>query len=192
MELEGRYAAGYSYGKGFVIDVLPENAFLPALDTLTLSVIQFNDLRGCAFKKLLSACPVLKELTIFGMRWQRPKWSGKLCIPTLQRLIIQDFHPSQFTRVTLDTPSLTYLECSDAMPDEYSIVNLDSLVEAKLHLMFTDGQYQYYIPYDGSVSHDHNNSSSNPTNLIKGLGNVEIMEILFQNTFVVSVLLFLL
>ncbi|CAF2099051.1 BnaA05g16380D [Brassica napus] len=184
VELEGRYAAGYSYGKGFVIDVLPENAFLPALDTLTLSVIQFNDLRGCAFKKLLSACPVLKELTIFGMRWQRPKWSGKLCIPTLQRLIIQDFHPSQFTRVTLDTPSLTYFECSDAMPDEYSIVNLDSLVEAKLHLMFTDGQYQYYIPYDGSVSHDHNNSSSNPTNLIKGLGNVEIMEILFQNTFV--------
>ncbi|XP_022558856.1 F-box/LRR-repeat protein At3g58980 [Brassica napus] len=118
------------------------------------------------------------------MRWQHPKWSGKLCIPTLQRLIIQDFHPSQFTRVTLDTPSLTYLECSDAMPDEYSIVNLDSLVEAKLHLMFTGGQYQYYIPYDGSVSHDHNNSSTNPTNLIKGLGNVEIMEILFQNTFV--------
>ncbi|CAF1930751.1 unnamed protein product [Brassica napus] len=148
------------------------------------SFIRFNDLRGCAFEKLLSACPVLEELTIFGMRWQHPKWSGKLCIPTLQRLIIQDFHPSQFTRVTLDTPSLTYLECSDAMPDEYSIVNLDSLVEAKLHLMFTGGQYQYYIPYDGSVSHDHNNSSTNPTNLIKGLGNVEIMEILFQNTFV--------
>ncbi|KAL0815831.1 hypothetical protein Bca101_072275 [Brassica carinata] len=114
------------------------------------SFIRFNDLRGCAFEKLLSACPVLEELTIFGMRWQHPKWSGKLCIPTLQRLIIQDFHPSQFTRVTLDTPSLTYLECSDAMPDEYSIVNLDSLVEAKLHLMFTGGQYQYYIPYDGS------------------------------------------
>ncbi|KAF3608742.1 hypothetical protein DY000_02048947 [Brassica cretica] len=102
VELEGRYAAGLSYGKGLVS---------------------------------------------FGGNIRNGQAS---CIPTLQRLVIQDFHPSQFTRVTLDTPSLTYLECSDAMPDEYSIVNLDSLVEAKLHLMFTGGQYQYYIPYDGS------------------------------------------
>ncbi|KAF8095347.1 hypothetical protein N665_0336s0024, partial [Sinapis alba] len=164
MELEGRYAAGYFYGKGFVVDVVPENAFLPSLETLTLSVIRFNHLRGCAFKKLLSACPVLKELTIFGMRWQRRKWSDKLCSPTLQRLIIQDFHPSQFTRVTLDTPSVTYLECSDAFPDEYLIVNLDSLVEDKLQLMLTNDHYNNL--YDGF-----------------GLGNVEIMDISFQYTF---------
>ncbi|KAG2320548.1 hypothetical protein Bca4012_056413 [Brassica carinata] len=181
VELDGRYAAGYFYGRGFVVDVLPENAFLPALETLTLSVIQFNDLRGCAFKKLLSACPLLKELTIFGMRWQRREWSGKLCSPTLQRLIIQDFHPSQFTRVTLDTPSLTYLECSDAIPDQYSIVNLDSLVEAKLDLILTN-DHSHKL-YDGFGNHDFDYSFSNPTNLIKGLGNVGIMEISFQYTF---------
>lgn len=182
VELEG------GYGDGFVVDVLPANAFLPALETLTLSVIQFDDLRGCAFVKLLSACPVLKELTIFGMRWQRREWSGTLCSPTLQRLIIQDFHPSQFTRLTLDTPSLTYFECSDASPDEFSIVNLDTLVEAKLHLMLT-GEYQCHVLDEGFVIHD---SSSSPSNLIKGLGSVEIMDISFQNTFDVSVLLFLL
>ncbi|KAJ0237028.1 F-box domain-containing protein [Hirschfeldia incana] len=180
MELDGRYAAGFFYGKGFVVDVLPEDAFLPALETLTLSVIQFNNLRGCAFEKFLSACPVLKELTLFGMRWQRRKWSGKLCSSTLQRLIIKDFHPSQFTRFTLDTPSLTYFECSDVSPDEYSVVNLDSLVEAKLHLQLMSTGYQCHVLSEAFVVHDHDSS---PSNLIKGLGSVEIMEISFQDTF---------
>ncbi|CAL9234606.1 unnamed protein product, partial [Arabidopsis halleri] len=59
--------------------------------------------------------------------------------------------------VTFDTPSLAYLEYTDVVAREYPIVNLESLVEAKLDLC-------YYL-------------GSNPTNLIKGLRNVEVLEL---------------
>ncbi|CAH8269106.1 unnamed protein product [Arabidopsis lyrata] len=169
---------GGNYG-GFVIDVVPENAFLPALETLVLTYIRFKDLRGCVFEKLLSACLVLKELVIENMEWERWKWSGNLSSPSLQRLTINhgDFYQCEFTRINLDTPSLTYLMLSDVVPDDYPIVNLDSLVEAKLDLMFTVDHI-----YEGFVS-DYDTISSDPTNLIKGLRNVEIMNLLSPNTF---------
>ncbi|VVB06211.1 unnamed protein product [Arabis nemorensis] len=43
------------------IDNLPENALLPALKTLIIKSVRFYDLYGCAFQKLISACPVLVE-----------------------------------------------------------------------------------------------------------------------------------
>lgn len=182
LKLRGRY------GSGFVVDVLPENAILPALETLVLNSIRFKDLRVCAFEKLLSACSRLKELIIKEMKWERWKWSGNLSSPTLQRLTIchGDFCHCDFTRITLDTPSLTYLDCSDVVPDEYQIVNLDSLFEAELDLMLTVDHN-----FDGFVS-DYDTISSNPTNLIKGLKNDEIMNLNSPNTFQVSVLLFIL
>ncbi|VVB06209.1 unnamed protein product [Arabis nemorensis] len=125
-----------SAGYGFVVDALPQNASLPALETLILEYIRFKDRCGCAFEKLLSACHVLKELTIDSMEWKRWKWSGNISCPTLQRLTIRhgDVMESDFTGITLDTPSLTYFNCSDLVPDEYPVVNLDSLVNSRSQL----------------------------------------------------------
>jgi hypothetical protein len=178
---------GSDFG-GFVVDLVPEDAFLPALETLLLNYIRFKDLRRCAFEKLLSACLVLKELVIHNMEWERWKWSGNISSPTLERLTIShvDLYECEFTRINLDTPNLTYLELSDAVPDDYPIVNLDSLVEVKLDLtLMVDHKYHGYVD-------DNDTISSNPTNLINGLRNVEIMNLQSPNTFQVSVLLFLL
>ncbi|XP_023639085.1 F-box/LRR-repeat protein At3g58980 [Capsella rubella] len=169
---------GCDFG-GFVVDNLPENVFLPALETLVLSYIRFKDHRGYAFEKLLSACLVLKELVLYNMEWERWKWSGNLTSPTLQRLIIThgDFYQCDFTTINLITPSLAYLDLYDIVPDDYPVVNLDSLVEAKLDLMLTVDHN-----YNGLVD-DYETISSNPTNLIKGLRNVKILNLASPNTF---------
>ncbi|KAL1201721.1 putative F-box/LRR-repeat protein [Cardamine amara subsp. amara] len=56
--------------------------------------------------------------------------------------------------MTFNTPSLAYLEYSDLVPRAYPFVNLESLIEAKLDLTL----------------------GYNPTKLIKGLTNVEVLE----------------
>ncbi|XP_019089074.1 PREDICTED: F-box protein At4g22280-like, partial [Camelina sativa] len=77
-------------------------------------------------------------------------WSKKLTYLCTER--------SKYWDMTLDTPSLAYLEYSDIVSKDYPFVNLDSLVEAKLDLYLTIGY-------------------SNPTNLFKGLRNVETLEL---------------
>ncbi|VVA97297.1 unnamed protein product [Arabis nemorensis] len=160
---------GSVYGSRFAVVVLPENASLPALETLIIDSVRFRDRCGCAFEKLLSACHVLKELIIEeSMEWKRWKWSRNISNPTLQRLTIHcgDILESGLTGITLNTPSLTYFKCYDVVQDEYPVVNLDSLVEAELYFMLTvDHTHDGYVREDDVIS-------SNPTNLIKGLRNV--------------------
>ncbi|KAL1189774.1 putative F-box/LRR-repeat protein [Cardamine amara subsp. amara] len=139
-------------GKWFVIPMVPESASLPALKTPFLDCILFENHPGRAFQALLSACHVLEELLIRDWRWCRTVSSA-----TLQRLTIiyrsnVGFGAFDFRSIIFDIPSLIYLEYSDSVPDEYPIVSLDSLVEAKLNL--------------GSRMLKN---KSNPTNLIKGL-----------------------
>ncbi|AEE79850.1 putative F-box/LRR-repeat protein [Arabidopsis thaliana] len=166
------------FAESYVIDVIPENAFLPGLESLFLKSIWFSDLRGCAFQTLLSACPVLKTLTIYDVQWEKWKWSRTVSSATLERLIIQRteftyFNGSDFKSITFDTPSLTYLKYIDFVPEEYPVVNLDSIVEAKLHLILT-GNQDYPVRYLGR---EDDPITSNPTNLIKGLRNVEILHL---------------
>ncbi|CAA7016741.1 unnamed protein product [Microthlaspi erraticum] len=120
-------------GSGFSIATVPENAYLPALKTLFLSCIRFS---GCAFEALLSACPVLEELTVLCYP-RDPKQTPTVSCPSLERLT---------------------LSCTDCI-DEYPIVNLDSLVEAKLTLYSSDSP------------------GGNLVNLVKGLSNVETLHL---------------
>ncbi|KAG7566704.1 Leucine-rich repeat 2, partial [Arabidopsis suecica] len=172
-------------GSGFVIDFLPKYAFLPALKTLVLDSIRFFDFGRCAFNTLLSASPVLEELGIDGVEWERWKWSRTVSSPTLQRLSIrrkewylyeddsgyESFDPRgiayNIESISLDTPGLTYLDYSDYVPKEYLIVNLNSLVEAKLNLS---------VEEDGLWNNGHADNF-NPMNLINGVKNVEIMDL---------------
>ncbi|KAG7561373.1 Leucine-rich repeat 2 [Arabidopsis thaliana x Arabidopsis arenosa] len=153
-------------GKGFVIAMVPENASLPALKTLFLDCVRFYDHQhGCSFEALVSACHVLEEISIVGEHWEHWKWCRTVSSPTLQRLTIDcegsnDSIRSDFRSITFDTPNLVYLKYSGFVSDKYPTVNLNALVEVKLTLALRK------IPQNG-----------NPTNLIKGLRNVEIMDL---------------
>lgn len=116
-------------GSGFGTDLLPKNALLPSLKTLILDSVKFYDRCGCEFQKLLSACPVLVELVMRNLEWSRGVSS-----PNLERLTINQRY---LVEHNLDTPSLIYLDYNAYVPELYPIVNLDSLVEAKLDLVFT-------------------------------------------------------
>lgn len=137
---------------------IPDNVSLPSLKTLFLSGIWFFNSDFCVLEKLLSVCPVLEELTISGGSWQTGKCCRTVSSSTLKKLTILCLGHLDFWDMTLDTPSLAYLEYSDRVPRDYPFVNLESLVEAKLDLSFTFGY-------------------SNATNLIKGLRNVETLEL---------------
>ncbi|KAG7555384.1 F-box domain [Arabidopsis suecica] len=161
-------------GCGFVIDILPKNALLPALKTLILDLVRFDSSDGCAFTRLLSASPVLEELVINRLNWEHWKGSRFVSSPTLKRVTIRrkEWEPeawTEFESVSFDTPSLTYFEYKDVIPYGYPIVNLNSIVEARLTL-------------PREVEYDWVNRSADPSNLIKGLKNVEILSIKVLHT----------
>jgi len=121
------------------IDLVPENALLPALKTLIIDAVQFSDQSGCAFQKLLSSCPVLVELRMLNVQWEHWQWSRRVSSPTLEKLTMN--HRYHFGNtyydmegITFDTPSLTSLKYYDLPPKSYPTVNLDSLVEATISL----------------------------------------------------------
>ncbi|XP_018483117.1 F-box protein At4g22280 [Raphanus sativus] len=139
--------------------MIPEDVSLPSLKTLYLGRVYFYNSRYCVLGKLLSACPVLEELTVLGGYWQDLKCPRNVSSSTLKKLTMKCTDCFEYWDINLDTPSLVYLEYSDLPPKKYPTLNLPSLVEAKLDLHSGGGQ-------------------GNPTNLIKGLRNVEILEIL--------------
>ncbi|ESQ52980.1 hypothetical protein EUTSA_v10017553mg, partial [Eutrema salsugineum] len=144
--------------KGFEAMIPGDDVFLPSLKTLCLHAVYFYNSGYCVLEKLVSGCPLLEELTIRSARWQ----SGNFCCIvsswTLKKLTIEVRDAFDNWEISFDTPSLVYLEYSDVVPRAVPVVNLESLVEAKLGL---------HVRL----------MSSNPTNLIKGLRNVEVLEI---------------
>ncbi|KAL1226400.1 putative F-box/LRR-repeat protein [Cardamine amara subsp. amara] len=153
-------------GLGFVIDLVPKNALLPSLKSLILDSVRFVNLDGCAFQKILSACPVLEELVIDRLNWEKWNWSRVVSSLTLERFTArrqQWDNVHIYGNLSFDTPSLEYLEYADVTPFEYPVVNLNSLVEAKLSFPVV-------------------NVISDLTNLIKGFKNVQILRLDSINT----------
>lgn len=172
------------------IDLVPENALLPALKTLTIDSVRFSDQSGCAFQKLISSCPVLVELGILNVEWEQWEWSRRVSSPTLERLTIN--HRYYFAYIgniyydmegiTFDTPSLTNLKYYDFAPQSYPMVNLDSLVEATVGL-----KLPLHHAWTGEYAR-HGDTIPSVTNLIKGLRNVETLNLTCTDTVDVSVI----
>ncbi|VVA91907.1 unnamed protein product [Arabis nemorensis] len=137
--------------------MLPEDVSLPSLKTLFLDSVYFYNSSYCVL------CPLLEELTIHGDCWQLRKCSRTVSSSTLKKLTIMCTNREDFWGITFDTPNLAYLEYSDLIPRDYPFVNLESLVELKLDLYLCAGH-------------------SNPTNLLKGLRNVEALELSSNDT----------
>jgi hypothetical protein len=162
-------------GSDFVIDNIPKNALLPALKTLFLDKVRFIDKSGgCAFTRLVSACPVLEDLVIYRNNREDWEWSRIVSSKILKKLTIrredwEDLDGSSYESISFDTPSLEYFEYFDVLRDGYPVVDLKSLVEAKLELpLFMVGD-----TYDVK-------------NLIKGLENVQILSLGVVDTMQVS------
>lgn len=164
---------------GFCINELPDDASLPALKKLFLNSVQFHSLpHVCAFAKLLSACPVLEELVLVDLRWDLWKWSRSLSSPSLRKLTIRHrqfrgVNMSDFGSITIDTPSVTHLDYEDLVPSSYLVVNLNSLVEANLDLVVTVDH-----GWNSRLAREGDNITCNPTDLFKGMRNVQIMNLL--------------
>ncbi|KAF8095828.1 hypothetical protein N665_0321s0008 [Sinapis alba] len=155
--------AKLTLGKGFEIEALPRDAFLPSLQTLVLDSVRFYSLRGCAFQGLLSASPKLRELVISHMCWEHWEWSGTFCSESLRRLCISrdfsvEFNGPHHQSICFDTPNLEYLNYCDFAAHDYPAVNLQSLREAKISLqMVLNPQWD-----DVDLPHDVDRYSSNP------------------------------
>ncbi|KAG2247211.1 hypothetical protein Bca4012_089658 [Brassica carinata] len=124
--------------------MVPENAYLPSLKTLFFFV--FGSL----------------ELTLLGCPWYARQCLTISCT-TLERLTLSCKGAIAYSlpwSFSFDTPRLAYLNYHGYIGDEYPIVNLHSLVEAKLSL-----------EYRGSPN------EGNPMNLIEGLRNVEVLDL---------------
>lgn len=163
-------------GREFVIDMIPENASLPALKTLFLDRIRISNRHRCPFEALLSACPVLEELVMRNLDSVGRKHLNVSC-RTLQRLTLHCLWVDPATGsssriISFDTPGLAYLDYYGYVPKEYPVVKLDSLVEAKLDLISS-----LYPPIYDKVK-----------NLFIGLRNVQILNLSTPNTLEVSVL----
>ncbi|XP_023639081.1 F-box/LRR-repeat protein At3g58980 [Capsella rubella] len=116
------------------------------------------------------------------MYWETWKWSGIVSSRSLQRLTIGreliDFKGPDPQNITFDTPSLAYLDYGDFVPDGYTIVNFESLVEARLNLLvMVDRRWRGHFSEDGDIL------SSNATNLIQGIKHVQILELSSPYTF---------
>ncbi|CAA7031006.1 unnamed protein product [Microthlaspi erraticum] len=147
--------------KGFRA-TLPGDVSFPSLKKLFLDYVCFKNAGLCVLGKLLSACPVLEELTVVCRRtWQVTNCCLNVSSSSLKKLTIECVYDSR--DMTFDTPNLVYLEYKDHVRRNYPIVSLESLVEAKLDVVY------YY-------------SGCNPTNLIKGLRNVELLELSTADT----------
>ncbi|XP_010495194.1 PREDICTED: F-box/LRR-repeat protein At3g58980-like [Camelina sativa] len=144
----------------FEIPMLPEDASLPALKIISLHFVTFYNLD--AFEKLISACPLLEELIMIYIAWELWKCSHIFSCPTLKRLTIGCIGFSvELGSMSFDNPNLVYLEYSDFVQLQYPVVNLDSLVEAKIGLTMKEG----------------GPDNCDPSNLIRGLRNVEILNL---------------
>ncbi|CAL9238520.1 unnamed protein product [Arabidopsis halleri] len=115
---------------------------LPCLKTLWLDdVLVVN---SEVFVRLLSGCPILEELVMIDMKWQR--WEACFVVSaSLRRLKIiwtGYLEMDEFERcprsVSFDTPNLLYLEYTDHIAGQYPVLNFSSLIEAKIRLEMID------------------------------------------------------
>ncbi|KFK25696.1 hypothetical protein AALP_AA8G147200 [Arabis alpina] len=127
------------------------------------------------------ACETLVTLTLDGFKiprlpedvslqigWEFRKLSHFLSCPTLKRLTTFSYYDDLLGNISFDYPKLVYLEYSSHLQLQYPLVNLDSLVEAKLKLSTRVG-----VSYPASY---------NPSNLLKGLRNVKILDLYSPTT----------
>ncbi|KAF8096902.1 hypothetical protein N665_0299s0060 [Sinapis alba] len=114
--------------------------FLPMLNSLHVAsemMIFYED----KMEKFLACFPVLEEAEMIGMDWTDSV--DTVSSETLKKL---SFHATGMSTIlnpksiSFDTPNLRFLAYSDWVAEDYPLVNLNKLVEARIALSVTDDQ----------------------------------------------------
>nr|VDC63040.1 unnamed protein product [Brassica rapa] len=120
-------------GTQIYLGEFPPNVSLPALKSLFIDSIVFgrDDLCGV----LLRGCPLLEELYVRHRKCEGAPFY--IYNPTIKKLSV--YFEFQFARdgMSFDTPSLVSLDYSDFALEEYTDMNLASLVEARLDIRYS-------------------------------------------------------
>ncbi|XP_018490067.2 F-box/LRR-repeat protein At3g60040-like [Raphanus sativus] len=116
------------------IGKLPPDVYLPALKTLFLDTIVFDDQDLCDV--LLPCCPVLEELTFNHTAYFNPYRISSQSIKKLTAFNDYDEGIDHGPAMSYDAPSLVSLDYTDFALSSYPLVNFGSLVEAKLDLSY--------------------------------------------------------
>ncbi|KAG7566505.1 F-box-like domain superfamily [Arabidopsis suecica] len=136
------------------------------LRTLHLDSIDLGQ-RDRSFARLLSKCPMLEELIVNCINMAPA--SGKF-YSNKPLAVDSDFGTASPSNVSFDTPNLLYLNYSDFVSENYPLVKLDSLVEARLDVgsntiqMHARDSEEYEVRWDA-------------TNLIMGIQNVQTLHL---------------
>ncbi|MBA0783573.1 hypothetical protein Gotri_001267 [Gossypium trilobum] len=120
------------FGHSFGVSV-PHTVCLPNLKFLHLRHIVFLD--NESVQRLFSGCHMLEELLL---RHCSQKIPGKFmaCSPTLKRLILTSITDCE--ELMINALNLVYFEHSNFVVTHYSLLNLHSLVEARIDVgLFT-------------------------------------------------------
>ncbi|EOA20505.1 hypothetical protein CARUB_v10000818mg [Capsella rubella] len=131
-----------------------DRVFFPALKSLSLFCVMFDCFNHAKF---LDGCPVLEELFITEAdQWYPPCSSAYVFNESVKRLVVlidlPDSNQEHHYLMQIDAPSLVYLDYSGYVFPEYSVCDLNLLVEARLSLKLWESTNDYdYSDTDDDV-----------------------------------------
>lgn len=106
---------------------VPRTVCLPKLKVLHLDNILFSEKDDDqSVQRFFSGCHVLEELLVTCCKWWDQK-NFSVFSPTLKRLVLRKL---VCEKLVINAPSLVYFEHLDSAANSYSLLNLQSLVEA--------------------------------------------------------------
>ncbi|RID47538.1 hypothetical protein BRARA_I04124, partial [Brassica rapa] len=135
---------------------VPPDVYLPALKSLFIDSIVFDYKDLCDV--LLPGCPMLEELTV---RHEYEFYPYSLSSQSIKKLTVYydcEAGIDSISDMSFDAPSLVSLDYTDYALSEYPLVNLESLVRAKLNLCYS-----------------RKIERPDLTGLVTGISNVEIL-----------------
>ncbi|KAG5546421.1 hypothetical protein RHGRI_018560 [Rhododendron griersonianum] len=142
---------------------VPASVWLPSLKILVIEEVIYEN--GDSAHNLIHGCPALEDLHLYRFYFDNQKVLN-ISLPTLKRLVLNrqgddgdDDGESQH-KLIVNTPKLKYLDITDYDGDEFSLENLSSLLDARIHV----GPC-----FSGSIS------SSNLLKLLHGIANVKFL-----------------
>jgi len=111
---------------GIDIGWVAGTVFLPMLKTLSLDSARVDN-----FDILLLALPALEELALVDVIWKDE--DVIVSSPSLKTLTIYDIYC--FSNLSFDTPSLVYFKYYGCVPQDYPLVNMKNLFDARIIFM---------------------------------------------------------
>ncbi|XP_010485636.1 PREDICTED: F-box/LRR-repeat protein At3g03030-like [Camelina sativa] len=150
-----------------------EGTFLPMLKSLEIDSWRFfcDD----KIELMLPSFPVLEELRLVGVEWIDS--DDTVSCATLNKLLLSATGPKACRKpksVSFDTPNLLSLAYSDCVAEDYPLVNMKSLLKARIILGVDEDQIERIRAPSNSLSDDDVVLRfGNVVKLIKGIQNVQ-------------------